>query len=155
MHSDDLQEGAQEVIEDRRALGKTAAVIDRREKFARKRAAQEMRLLHEVSARVNHNPKLRVAAGLTAVKTMHHGTDLCGVIAKVRALQIQHKFHQQRFMFGRTANGAVLLVLMPDTWYCLCDWDDFVYPMVELPLPILETSEKLGVWEAASTDDDT
>lgn len=124
------------------------SVVNKREKFARKRAAHEMRLLHEVSARINHTPSLRVAAGLTASKTMHHGTDLCGIIAKSRALQIHYGFHQDRFMFGRTKDGAVVLVHMPDMWYCLCDWDDFVYPMSELPVPILETSERLGIWEA-------
>lgn len=138
--------------------GKTKTVVDRREKFARKRAAAEMQKLHEITARVNHDPALRMLAGLTASKTMHHGTDLCGVIAKSRALQIQHKFHQDRFMFGRTDRGAVVLVHMPDMWYCLCDWDDFVYPMGELPVPILETSARLGIWEAADeifTDGDT
>lgn len=133
-------------------LGKSKAVLDRREKFARKRAAAEMSRLSEVNARVNHDPRVRVAAGMTSSKTMHHGTDLCGMIAKSRALQVQYLFHQQRFMFGRTSHGGVLLVLMPDTWYCLCDWDDFIYPMAELPVPILETSERLGLWEVADTE---
>lgn len=143
-----MGEDRESLLRDRGALGKTQAVLDRREKFARKRASAEMSRLSEVSARINHDPKARTLAGMTAVKTMHHGCDLCGVIAKSRALQIQHKFHQDRFMFGRTQSGAVLLVRMPDTWYCLCDWDDFVYPMAELPEKILETSERLGIWEA-------
>lgn len=124
------------------------AVLDAREKLARKRAAREMRILSEVNARVNHDPRAKVMAGVTSAKTMHHGTDLCGVIAKSRALQISHKFHPERFMFARCGEGAVLLVRMPECWYALCDWDDFVYPMTELPTAILETSPRLGLWEA-------
>lgn len=124
-------------------------VADIRERKARKRAAAELRALHEVNARVNHDAQMRVSAGLTAVKTLHHGADLCGVIAKARALQVQHFVHQDRLMFGRCAEGAVLLVRMPECWYVLPEWDDFVYPMIEFPCAILETSERLGIWEAA------
>lgn len=127
---------------------KLSSVLDKREKFARKRAKSEFARLSEVNARINHNPQARVVAGMTSPRTMHHGTDLCGMIAKVRELQMKYSFHQDRFMFGRCESGGVLLVHMPDMWYCLCDWDDFVYPMSELPQKILETSLRLGVWEA-------
>lgn len=127
-------------------------VLDKREKFARKREAAERVRLNEVSARVNHDASLRVLAGQTSSKTLHHGCDLCGMIAKMRMLSLQYNFAASRFMYGRCASGGVLLVHMPDTWYCLCDWDDFVYPMAELPEKILETAVKLGVWEAADGD---
>lgn len=124
-------------------------VLDKREKFARKREAQEKVRLNEVTARVNHDAKLRTLAGLTASKTLHHGADLCGVIAKARMLSFQYNFAPDRFTYGRCEEGAVLIVDMPDGHVVLCDWDDFVYPLAALPTKVLETSLRLGMWEAA------
>lgn len=143
--------------------GKKRAAEERR---AKDRQRREMQALHEVNAYVNHHPQARVTAGMTHSKTMHHGVDLCSMLAKYDKLAIVHKIHPMRFMFAISeAKGedprmvgsktewprqAVLLVQMPDKWYVLSS-DDFVYGMDAYREKIIETAEKVGVWKVVVT----
>lgn len=133
------------------------------EKRAKIREKIEMRQLFEVNAYVNHNPQTRVVAGMTHSKTLQHGVDLTGALAKYDKLAIVHKLHPKRFEWGvsiqvidgegrpredQIQRQCVLLVIMPDGVYVLSNRDEVVR-MDQFDEKIVEITEgAIGRWKS-------
>lgn len=147
-----------------KVIGLAKAKGETLEKRAKAREKLEMRKLFEVNAYVNHNPQVRVQAGMTHSKTLQHGVDLTSSLAKYDKLAIVHKIHPKRFEWGisvRVIDGegrpredqiqrqCVLLVIMPDGIYVLSNRDEVVR-MDQFDEKIIEMTEdgKVGRWKS-------
>lgn len=135
-------------------IGLSSAKAGALEKRAKAREKGEMRKLFEVNAYVNHNPQSRVVAGMTHSKTLHHGVDLTGALAKYDKLALVHKIHPKRFDWGiseaeQFRKQCVLLVRMPDGIYVLSERDEVVR-MDQFDEKIVEMTEegKIGRWKS-------